>query len=109
MKAKTQQQINDIAECINFYPGQYLRLEGYLNPVHSSADKDGDYLTAEGCKTYTDMCGNPLRVLISKGYPPRVAARQLMKLAKWLKKSPQLMDRAECLGGPMAMKPHRKA
>ena len=110
MKTKTQaQDIGTAAECLNFFPGRYLRLEGNLNPKHCPSDKDGDFLTADGCETYTDMRGTELRVLISEGYPPRVAARQLMKLAKWLKKSPQLMDRAECLGGPIAMKPHHKA
>lgn len=110
MTTKTQvQKIATAAECLNFVPGDFLRLQGHLNPEHGPSDKDGDFLTADGFETYTDMYETPLRVLVSKGYPPRVAARQLKKLAKWLKKSPQLMDRAKHLGGPMAWKPHHKA
>lgn len=56
-------------------------------------DDEGDCVSAMG--TVELMHGATVRVLIPHDADPRVAARQLKKLAKWFKRKPELMDFAQ--------------
>jgi hypothetical protein len=71
-----------------FYPEGYVEYPFY-------PDDDGDTLNAGG--TVELMCGATVRVLIPQDTDPIVAARQLKKMAKWLKKHPELIDFAKPL------------
>jgi hypothetical protein len=78
-------------------PKTFLQLDGFhvtnggddvMRP-----DEDGDCLHAS--PTTELMYGAAVRVLIPGDTDRKVAIRQLKKLAKWLKRNPDLMDYAK--------------
>ena len=77
-------------------PKRFLQLDGHYVPGGFDdvipVDEDGDAVTAQG--TVELMHGATVRILIPHGTSPSVAARQLKKLTKWLKRNPQMMDYA---------------
>ena len=109
MHPTTEEEKDEAAARIDLYPGLYLKLDAFSEQTSVAHDKDGDTFRSAGSREYTNMCGVPLRVLICASVNPFVAARQLMKLAKWLKKSPELLDRADLIGGRVAAKPYHWA
>ena len=78
-------------------PKHFLQLDGHHVPLGYDdlmrVDEDGDAVTAQG--TVELMHGATVRILIPYGTDPRLAVRQLRKLAKWLELNPQLMNYAQ--------------
>jgi hypothetical protein len=79
-------------------PSHFLQLDGFYLPNGGDdfmqPDEDGDCLHGSG--TVELMTGTPsVRVLVTFGTDRHVAVRQLKKLAKWLKKHPDLMEYAK--------------
>lgn len=98
----TQQASNRLfAEKIAHYaqrkPKHFLQLDAVFAPEDSEGqiqiDLEGDSLDARG--TVELMHGSNVRVLIPQETHPKVAIRQLKKLAKLLKAKPELMDFAK--------------
>ncbi len=86
-----------LAQYASRKPKHFLQLDGFYMPDGGDSvmrpDDDGDAITASG--TMELMHGATTRVLIPHDTDVRVAARQLKKLAKWLKRKPRLMDYAQ--------------
>ena len=77
-------------------PKHFLQLDAFYcagpdDVMHP--DAEGDSLTASG--TVELMHGADVRVLIPHGADPKVAVRQLKKLAKWLQRNPDLFEAAQ--------------
>ena len=78
-------------------PKCFLQLDGF-HVTHGGddvmrPDEDGDCLHASS--TIELMHGAAVRVLIPEDTDRKTAIRQLKKLAKWLKRNPDLMDFAK--------------
>ncbi len=75
-------------------PKHFLQLDGFYLPHGGDdlmrPDDDGDAICAQG--TVELMHGATVRILIPGDADPKVAARQLKKLAKWFKRKPSLLD-----------------
>ncbi len=78
-------------------PKHYLQLDGVFAPSgyddQLPVDIEGDFLDAS--RTVELMRSSSVRVLIPMETHPKVAIRQLKKLAKLLKRKPELMDYAK--------------
>lgn len=78
-------------------PKHFLQLDAVFAPVdiegQMSIDFEGDFLDARG--TVELMHCSNVRVLIPRETNPKVAIRQLKKLAKLLRAKPELMDFAK--------------
>lgn len=78
-------------------PKHFLQLDANYMPEggHSlvDADEDGDAIIAEG--TVELMIGATVRVLIPADSDAKVVVRQLKKIAKWVKHSPDLLKFAQ--------------
>jgi hypothetical protein len=78
-------------------PKHFLQLDGFYipdagdNPI--DPDIDGDRLCAGG--TVELMSGADVRILIPHDADVSVAVRQIKKLAKWLKRKPDLIKMAQ--------------
>lgn len=84
-----------LAQYASCEPKIFLELHCYKPENHDdyiNSDEDGDVLRARG--TIELMDGNNIRVLIPHNTDVKVAARQLKKVAKWLKDSPELIELA---------------
>jgi hypothetical protein len=88
---------NTLAHYATREPKLFLQMDGHYMPRGGDdqmrPDGDGDAVTANG--TFELMHGATVRVLIPGDSDPIVAARQLKKLAKWLKSKPSLLDYAQ--------------
>ncbi len=88
---------NTLAHYASREPKHFLQLDGHYMPRGGddvmSPDDDGDAVTAGG--TVELMYGATVRVLIPHDGDVMVAARQLKKLAKWLKRKPDLLKLAK--------------
>ena len=75
-------------------PKHFLQMDGYYVPeVYDELvypDLEGDAFTAQG--TVELMNGATVRILIPSNTDPTVAARQIKKMAKWLRKKPSLIE-----------------
>lgn len=78
-------------------PKHFLQLDSCHCPDDGDnvidPDIDGDRMCAGG--TVELMSGSDVRILIPHDVDVSVAVRQIKKLAKWLKSSPDLLDMAQ--------------
>ena len=78
-------------------PKHFLQMDGYYDSeVYDELmhpDLEGDAFIAQG--TVELMDGATVRILIPYHTDPTVAARQIKKMAKWLRKKPSLIDFAK--------------
>jgi hypothetical protein len=79
-------------------PKHFLQLDGFYCPDDGDnnvidPDIDGDRMCAGG--TVELMRGADVRILIPHDVDISVAVRQIKKLAKWLKSSPDLLEMAQ--------------
>jgi hypothetical protein len=84
-----------IAHYAQCEPKYFLQLDGHFAPSYyeqTPIDLEGDYLDAS--RTLELMSGSTVRVLIPWDTHPKVAIRQLKKMAKLLQTKPELMDYA---------------
>lgn len=88
---------NTLAHYSSREPKHFLQLDGHYLPRGGDdvlrPDSDGDAVSAAG--TVELMYGATVRVLIPHDADVLVAARQLKKLAKWLKRKPSLLELAK--------------
>ena len=90
-----------IADYASKKPKHFLQMDGQFYPeaiaydFPYNSDKDGDMMSAG--RTVELMDDPTVRVLIPQDTDPIVASRQLKKMAKWLKKHPELIDFAKPL------------
>jgi hypothetical protein len=77
-------------------PKHFLQIDGIFAAgrydEQTPIDLEGDFLDA--CRTVELMHGSNVRVLIPQGTHPKVAIRQLKKMAKLLQTKPELMNYA---------------
>jgi hypothetical protein len=92
-----QQFCDKLAHYAAREPKKFLQIDGFYLPEGGDdflhPDKDGDYM--HGTETVELMRGTDVRVLIPYETNAKVAARQLKKMAKWLKRRPDLMEFAK--------------
>lgn len=79
-------------------PKNFMQMDGrYIQKGsgddYTRPDKDGDALNVES--TIELMHGSSVRVLIPYDTDVKVAVRQMKKLAKWLKRRPDLLEYAK--------------
>ena len=78
-------------------PKQFLQLDGFHNPGDMDLAMhglEGDDLYQSG-GTVELMRGSSVRILIPYDTDVKVAVRQIKRMARWLKKKPQLMEFAK--------------
>ena len=92
-----QQFCDKLAHYASREPKKFLQIDGFYLPEGGDdflrPDKDGDCM--HGTATIELMQGTYVRVLIPYETNAKVAARQLKKMTKWLKKRPDLMELAK--------------
>lgn len=98
---------NTLARYASCEPMHFLQLVGYYVPGEGNdcmrPDRDGDVI--EASRTVELMHGRSVRALIPYDADPIMAARQLKKLAKWLKNEPRLLDDAKPRATPSETPP----
>jgi hypothetical protein len=92
-----KQFCDKIAHYASREPKQFLQLDSFYMPDGGDdvmhPDKDGDALLA--LETIELMRCCHVRVLIPDNIDVKVAVRQLKKVAKWLKRKPDLLEYAK--------------
>jgi hypothetical protein len=84
-----------IAQYAQLEPCHFLQLDAEFGPYFDDKvqfDWEGDFLSA--CRTVEFMEVSSVRVLIAQGTNPKIASRQLIKLAEMLRTKPELLDYA---------------